>query len=215
MPDGSTKSPVEEDRQKAGPSKTVTAARPSQEGADGGIELQSLSRDAAPDADAADAPQDAAKSEADVVSGDDSLDGRGLWALLLLHASVSWSYRSAEFAFPLYFAQLFTRTLLPTSLYGFITTGAGIVFSNATASLIDTYAHRKVKTAQAFVTAQKLTAACNYAFFLVLYSSDQLKAHAENGGTGPTPGGSAYADVWSIFAAITLLGCLLMWVAVS
>jgi solute carrier family 40 (iron-regulated transporter), member 1 len=130
--------------------------------------------------------------------------------VLTLRPTSSWSYRCAEFAFPLYFVQLFTNTLLPVSLYGFITTGAGIFFSNHVASLVDRFSHRKVLTAQCFVTCQKALAAASYALFLVLFSSGTLTRNAANNGKGVGPGNSPHADVWSIFASITLLGCLLM-----
>ncbi|KDN41773.1 hypothetical protein K437DRAFT_170018 [Tilletiaria anomala UBC 951] len=144
---------------------------------------------------------------------DESIDLRGFVLLLIQRASSSWSYRSAEFAFPLYLVHLFTDSLLPSSIYGFVTTAAGILFSNSTASLVDTYSHRKVKTVQAFVLGQKLLAIASFALFFVIFGSARLTANAQNNGRGPSvkaTDGYPNADVWAIFAAITTLGCLLL-----
>jgi hypothetical protein len=46
----------------------------------------------------------------------DSLDVRALFLLGIQQTSSSFSYRAAEFAFPLYFISLFTNTLLPASV---------------------------------------------------------------------------------------------------
>lgn len=44
----------------------------------------------------------------------------------------------------------------------------------------------------------------------VLFSSGSLLRNAENGGHGVDPKSPANADVWTIFAALTFLGCLLV-----
>ena len=125
----------------------------------------------------------------------------------------SWSYRSAEFAFPLYFVHLFTNTLLPASIYGFVTTGCGVLFSNWISSLVDTFSHRKLKTIQGFIFFQKLLAIVSYALFLVLFSVPNLTANALNNGRGPDrlpSDPSPHSDVWLVFSAITAVGCLLL-----
>lgn len=138
-------------------------------------------------------------------SGPSNLDGRGTLLLAIQHASSSWGFRSAEFAYPLMMVQLFTNTLLPASIYGFVTTAGAILFSNNVGRLIDTYAHTKLRTLRAMILSQKLLVGASYALFLVLFSSEALRQEAENGGKGPR---DAKANVrpWAIFGAITVLG---------
>ncbi|SPO22174.1 related to ferroportin 1 [Ustilago trichophora] len=138
-------------------------------------------------------------------SGPSDLDGRGTLLLAIQHASSSWGFRSAEFAYPLMMVQLFTNTLLPASIYGFVTTAGAILFSNNVGRLIDTYAHTKLRTLRAMILSQKLLVGASYALFLVLFSSTLLRTEAENGGKGPQ---DAKANIrpWAIFGAITLLG---------
>ncbi|CBQ72206.1 related to ferroportin 1 [Sporisorium reilianum SRZ2] len=138
-------------------------------------------------------------------SGPTDLDGRGTLLLAIQHASSSWGFRSAEFAYPLMMVQLFTNTLLPASIYGFVTTAGAILFSNNVGRLIDTYAHTKLRTLRAMILSQKLLVGASYGLFLVLFSSAKLKSEAENGGKGPDDAG-ANAKPWTIFGAITLLG---------
>ncbi|CDS82428.1 related to ferroportin 1 [Sporisorium scitamineum] len=138
-------------------------------------------------------------------SGPSDLDVKGTLLLAIQHASSSWGFRSAEFAYPLMMVQLFTNTLLPASIYGFVTTAGAILFSNNVGRLIDTYAHTKLRTLRAMILSQKLLVGASYGLFLVLFSSSALKTEAENGGKGPDDVG-ANAKPWAIFGAITLLG---------
>ncbi|SPO23504.1 related to ferroportin 1 [Ustilago trichophora] len=138
-------------------------------------------------------------------SGPNDLDGRGTLLLAIQHASSSWGFRSAEFAYPLMMVQLFTNTLLPASIYGFVTTAGAILFSNNVGRLIDTYAHTKLRTLRAMILSQKLLVGASYALFLVLFSSASLGTEAENGGKGPQDV-KANVRPWVIFGAITLLG---------
>ncbi|CDW99453.1 hypothetical protein, partial [Sporisorium scitamineum] len=118
-------------------------------------------------------------------SGPSDLDVKGTLLLAIQHASSSWGFRSAEFAYPLMMVQLFTNTLLPASIYGFVTTAGAILFSNNVGRLIDTYAHTKLRTLRAMILSQKLLVGASYGLFLVLFSSSALKTEAENGGKGP------------------------------
>ncbi len=138
-------------------------------------------------------------------SGPSDLDVKGTLLLAIQHASSSWGYRSAEFAYPLMMVQLFTNTLLPASVYGFVTTAGAILFSNNVGRLIDTYAHTKLRTLRAMILSQKLLVGASYGLFLILFSSASLRMQAENGGKGPNDV-QANIKPWTIFAAITLLG---------
>ncbi|UZJ55405.1 hypothetical protein CBS101457_004725 [Exobasidium rhododendri] len=140
----------------------------------------------------------------------DSLDGRATILLGIQHASSSFSYRGAEFAFPLYFVYLFTNTLLPASLYGFLTTGVAIVFSGSVGSLVDRYKIHRLRIVRFFIFSQKALITGSYSLFYVLFVSDTLRLGAENGGRGPNPSNPTRADVWSVFAAITFLGSFLI-----
>lgn len=138
-------------------------------------------------------------------AGPSDLDVRGTVLLAIQHASSSWGFRSAEFAYPLMMVQLFTNTLLPASIYGFVTTAGAILFSNNVGRLIDTYAHTKLRTLRAMILSQKLLVGASYALFLVLFSSTSLRDEAENGGRGPQDA-RPNPRPWVVFAAITLLG---------
>ena len=143
-------------------------------------------------------------------NGPRDLDFWGTLLLTIQHASQSWGYRSAEFAYPLYMVELFTNTLLPASIYGFVTTAAAIVFSNAVGRSIDRYSQTKLRTLRAYILAQKLLVGASYALFLVLFLDDRLKRAAENGGRGPDRtqrDSDASRSVWAVFASVTLLGC--------
>lgn len=142
-------------------------------------------------------------------SGSSALDGRGTLLLAIQHASSSWGFRSAEFAYPLMMVQLFTNTLLPASIYGFVTTAGAILFSNNVGRLIDTYSHTKLRTLRAMILSQKLLVGASYGLFLVLFSSRSLRREAENGGKGPH-NSKANIQPWAIFGAITLLGIGIM-----
>ncbi|GAC76947.1 iron transporter [Moesziomyces antarcticus T-34] len=138
-------------------------------------------------------------------SGPSDLDGKGTLLLAIQHASSSWGFRSAEFAYPLMMVELFTNTLLPASIYGFVTTAGAILFSNNVGRIIDTYSHTKLRTLRAMILSQKLLVGASYALFLVLFSSASLREQAENGGRGREDA-AANAAPWTIFAGITLLG---------
>lgn len=140
----------------------------------------------------------------------DDLDTKALLLLCVQEASSSFGFRAAEFAYPLYFVILFTNTLLPASLYGFITTGSAILFSGSIGSLADRFNTHRLHIVRAFILVQKLLVSASYALFLVLFSVDTLRQGALNGGRGRDEGAPRRSDVWSIFAAITLLGSLLI-----
>ncbi|PWY98570.1 hypothetical protein BCV70DRAFT_201891 [Testicularia cyperi] len=149
--------------------------------------------------DDTDARSETDATGAEPASGPRDLDFRGTLLLAVQHASSSWGFRSAEFAYPLYMVQLFTNTLLPASIYGFVTTAGAILFSNTVGRTIDRYGHQKLRTLRIFILSQKLLVAASYGLFLVLFSSSSLRQEAENGGMGN-------ARPWLIFTAISMLG---------
>lgn len=59
-------------------------------------------------------------ADVEPASATTSFDRPALACLAVQHASSSWGYRAAEFAFPLYLIILFPHTLFPASIYGLI-----------------------------------------------------------------------------------------------
>ncbi|PWN92606.1 hypothetical protein FA10DRAFT_257078 [Acaromyces ingoldii] len=126
----------------------------------------------------------------------DELDLRALVLLALQQASSSFSFRTAEFAYPLYFVALYPDSLLPASLYGFVTTAAAIVLSSTVGHLVDRFATHRLALVRCFVLAQKAFVCGTYALFLPLFRHWH-KQHQD-------------AAFWPLFVAITALGCALI-----
>lgn len=95
-------------------------------------------------------------------------------------------------------------------LYGFLTAGAAILFSGSVGSLTDRYKTHRLHIVRFFILAQKILVVASYALFYILFRSDTLRLGAQNGGRGADPAQPTRADVWSMFAAITCLGCFLI-----
>ncbi|SAM81362.1 related to ferroportin 1 [Ustilago bromivora] len=133
-------------------------------------------------------------------TGPSDLDLRGTLLLAIQHASSSWGYRSTEFAYPLFMIQLFTNTLLPASIYGFVTTAGAVLLSNNVGRIIDTYSHTKLRTLRAMILSQKLLVGFSYALFFLLFSSSILRTQAQNGGKGPEEA-KANVKPWSKFCS--------------
>ncbi|KII95449.1 hypothetical protein PLICRDRAFT_48408 [Plicaturopsis crispa FD-325 SS-3] len=138
-------------------------------------------------------------ADRDVTTVSDVIDSRALWSLAAQHMSSTWGDRTAEFAFYLYLIELFRSTLLPASLFGFLTTGAAILFSGSIGILVDKVP--KVKFVRRCIVAQKLSASVAYALFIVLFST-HLRFRAASGQSAATP-------VWIIFVGIVISGCVL------
>lgn len=120
------------------------------------------------------------------------LDRVALGCLAIQHASSSWGYRSAEFAFPLYFVQLFPGTLLPSSLYGLLLLVTSLIFSPVVGYLIDKTKTRRLPAVRALIFAQKLSVTISYlGFILLLY-------------TGASANETEVR--WGAFAALTFVG---------
>ncbi|KAG9098584.1 hypothetical protein FS749_003478 [Ceratobasidium sp. UAMH 11750] len=96
------------------------------------------------------------------------IDKVGFWLLAAQHFSSTWGDRSAEFAFPIYLIYIFVDTLLPASIYGFVTTAVGILLSGTIGSQIDTRA--RLPAIRTCILSQKSFASVCYALFLILFS---------------------------------------------
>ncbi|KAH7343139.1 Ferroporti-1 [Rhizoctonia solani] len=95
------------------------------------------------------------------------VDPVGFWLLAAQHFSSTWGDRSAEFAFSIYLVEIFVNTLLPASVYGFVTTSVGILFSGAVGHQIDIRA--RLPTIRTCIATQKIFASICYGLFLVLF----------------------------------------------
>ncbi|KAG8708065.1 hypothetical protein FRC11_006840 [Ceratobasidium sp. 423] len=96
------------------------------------------------------------------------VDRVGFWLLAAQHFSSTWGDRSAEFAFSIYLVEIFVNTLLPASIYGFVTTSIGILFSGAVGHQIDIQA--RLPTIRTCIATQKIFASICYGLFLVLFT---------------------------------------------
>ncbi|PWN28310.1 hypothetical protein BDZ90DRAFT_212048, partial [Jaminaea rosea] len=125
-----------------------------------------------------------------------NLDRIALICLAVQHASSSWGYRCAEFAFPLYFVALFPATLLPASIYGLLLLLASLFLSPLLGSWIDATKHRRLTVVRTLIVAQKTTVAISYAGFisLLMTGSDSIVSHTR----------------WGSFAALTACGALVV-----
>ncbi|KZO98874.1 polyketide synthase, partial [Calocera viscosa TUFC12733] len=112
----------------------------------------------------------------------------------------SWSDRTLEFAVPLYLVSLFPGTLFPSSLFGFLTTGTAIFFSNSVGNYVDRTP--RLRAVRAFILGQKLSNLAAYALLLVLFERLQGQASAGLGRGGD-------AGVRALFVLVCLLGCVL------
>lgn len=124
------------------------------------------------------------------------LDRTALICLAVQHASSSWGYRCAEFAFPLYFVALFPGTLLPASIYGLLLLVASLLFSPLLGSWIDATRHCRLGVVRALIMAQKTTVAISYAGFLALLFDGSASL--------------ASRTRWSSFAGLTACGALVV-----
>ncbi|KAK0567646.1 hypothetical protein OC861_002601 [Tilletia horrida] len=147
------------------------------------------------------------------------LDRLGVCFLALQHVSSSFGYRAAEFAFPLYFVELFTQSLLPASLYGFCTTAGAIIFSGSVGHILDGPTKRaqsaraddgsstlaraddsyQMRVIRNMILIQKLLVGLSYGGFLIMFLKPGLAEEAQYG--------QASARPWILFTAITILGC--------
>ncbi|KZT10586.1 uncharacterized protein LAESUDRAFT_720920 [Laetiporus sulphureus 93-53] len=104
------------------------------------------------------------------------LDRKALILLLIQHFSNSWGLRTAEFAVYLFLITLFPDTLLPASLFGFLTTGTAIVLSGWAGHQVDV--RHNLWLIRACIVIIKVSGCGAYAGSLgLLYHSGQGLAH--------------------------------------
>lgn len=113
------------------------------------------------------------------------------------------SDRSAEFAVYLFLISLFPTTLLPSSLYGFFTTGCALVFSGPVGGLVDT--RRRLRVVRATIAVQKVSVAIAYSALLVLF----LHLRSQAAEAGSDIGSGSFPLVWFLFSVIVAAGSAL------
>ncbi|PIL31381.1 transporter [Ganoderma sinense ZZ0214-1] len=94
------------------------------------------------------------------------LDRKALAILLVQHFSNSWGLRTAEFAVYLFLVTLFPDTLLPASIYGFVTTGIAIFLSGWAGQLVDE--HHNLGIVRVSIIVIKFSACAQYGSSLIL-----------------------------------------------
>ncbi|PCH43584.1 hypothetical protein WOLCODRAFT_103797 [Wolfiporia cocos MD-104 SS10] len=124
------------------------------------------------------------------------LDKKALILLLVQHFSNSWGSRTAEFAIYLFLITLFPDSLLPASIFGFLTTGIAIILSGWAGHQVDI--RHNLQLVRACIVVIKFSACGAYAGSLVLLSRhDYGRLHDWS----TPPGGG-------MFALIILCGCV-------
>ncbi|RDX51160.1 hypothetical protein OH76DRAFT_1401935 [Lentinus brumalis] len=127
-----------------------------------------------------------------------ALDRKAVATLLVQHLSNSWGLRTAEFAVYLLLVTLFPDTLLPASIYGFVTTGVAIILSGWAGRLVDE--HHNLSVVRTSIVIIKLAACAQYAAILaLLYTSGHAQGPARPWSTPLTSG---------MFTVIVVGGCI-------
>lgn len=125
-----------------------------------------------------------------------ALDRKALYLLLVQHFSNSWGSRTAEFALYLFLVTLFPDTLLPASIFGFLTTGTAIILSGWAGHQVDT--RNNLKLVRTCIVVIKLSACGAYAGSLVLLYHPRWGL--ENDLRTPLAAG--------MFAVVIICGCI-------
>ena len=133
----------------------------------------------------------------------DYIDRVALFSLTAQHLSITWTQRTAEFASYLFLIDLFPTTLLPSALYGFFTTSAGVLFGGTAGSFVDHPS--RLKVIRINILLSKLTVTSQYAFLFVLLT--KYSSEAKAAGQQFVHGG--HPTVWLLFALIVLAGCVM------
>ncbi|KAI0720075.1 Ferroporti-1 [Cerioporus squamosus] len=127
-----------------------------------------------------------------------TLDRKALATLLVQHLSNSWGLRTAEFAVYLFLVTLFPDTLLPASIYGFVTTGVAIILSGWAGRLVDE--HHNLNVVRSSIVTIKLAACAQYgATLALLYTSGHASGLARPWSSPLTSG---------MFTVIVTGGCI-------
>ncbi|KAF8964558.1 polyketide synthase [Flammula alnicola] len=136
-------------------------------------------------------------------SEDEHIDLVALFSLAAQHFSVTWTQRTAEFASYLFLIDLFPTTLLPSALYGFFSTLAGVLFGGNAGSLVDNPSRLKVIRVNILVA--KLAVASLYTFLLLLL----IKYPNDSKSAGQDISQGRHAVVWIFFTMIVLASCVM------
>jgi len=133
----------------------------------------------------------------------DDIDTIALLSLAGQHFSVTWTQRTAEFASFLFLIDLFPTTLLPSALYGFFTTLAGVLFGGNAGSFVDKPS--RLKVIRVNIIAAKLAVASLYSLLLVM----TLKFSDEANEAGRNIKYGGHAPVWVLFSFVGFTGCIM------
>ncbi|KAH9932025.1 Ferroporti-1 [Epithele typhae] len=125
------------------------------------------------------------------------VDLTALSFLLVQHLSNSWGLRTAEFAVYLFLVILFPDTLLPASIYGFVTTGVAIFLSGWAGRMVDE--QNNLAVVRASIIVIKFAAAVQYGASLVLLFRLQVEDSTRPWSTPLASG---------MFTLVTLGGCV-------
>ncbi|KAF5327602.1 hypothetical protein D9619_004802 [Psilocybe cf. subviscida] len=131
-----------------------------------------------------------------------SIERRALLSLAAQHLSVTWTQRTSEFASYLFLIDLFPDTLLPSALYGFFTTFAGVVFGGNAGALVD---HpNRLQAIRTNIVVTKLATASIYILLLILL----VKYPSESKAAGRNLKQGGYPNVWTLYAFIIIASCI-------
>lgn len=131
------------------------------------------------------------------------IDRVALYSLAAQHLSITWTQRTAEFASYLFLIDLFPSTLLPSALYGFFTTLAGVIFGGNVGTLVDHPS--RLKVIRINILLAKLAVTSLYAFLLILL----LKYRSEAALAGQTIKHGGHPIIWTLFSLVTLSSCVM------
>ncbi|GLB41158.1 putative ferroportin1 (FPN1) [Lyophyllum shimeji] len=134
---------------------------------------------------------------------DSHIDRIALYSLAAQHLSITWSQRTAEFVSYIFLIELFPASLLPSALYGFFSTLAGVLFGGNVGSLVDHPS--RLKVIRINIVVAKLAVTSVYAFLLVLLTKYPTEAklasrHINQGG---------HPAVWILFTLTVLSSCVM------
>ncbi|OBZ67030.1 Solute carrier family 40 member 2 [Grifola frondosa] len=124
------------------------------------------------------------------------LDKKALSILLVQHFSNSWGLRTAEFAVYIFLVTLFPDTLLPASIFGFLTTGTSTVLSGWAGHQVDV--RHNLRLVRTCIIIIKFAACGAYAASLILLY--RLGSFSARPWSSPLAGG--------MFAVIVICGCV-------
>jgi len=136
------------------------------------------------------------------VDPDAPLDKVALICLSAQHLSVTWTQRTAEFATYLFLIDLFPTTLLPSALYGFFSTLAGVLFAGDIGTLVTN--RSRLRTIRLNILICKSSVTIIYGLLLVLLVAYSKEAYAAGEGIGK----GGHPVVWTLFALLVLTSCI-------